>query len=163
MKKKPRTFNPNKARIGQSYTVQEISELYGIHKGSASLWVSKEGLQTIDKKKPYLIQGKVLRDFLRQRRAKKKKTCKPDEFYCCKCHLPRKAWENVVDVKIKSKETLCLCALCAVCNTRVFRGGSVKRLSEYQKIFSIQEIQEGRIDDRPIPFINIEMRGKNGT
>lgn len=157
MKTKQRTYNPRLARKGQTYTVQEVAALYGKGKNTVLLWI-KAGLATIDGQKPYLIHGSDLQEYLKKKRAGKKKTCRPDEFYCCKCRVPRKAWENVADVLIRNEAKLSLSALCAVCNTPVYRAGSVKKLPEYRKIFSIQTIREEHIEDRPSPLVNRDMR-----
>jgi hypothetical protein len=157
MKVKKRTYNPRRARVGQSYTVQDIAELYGIHKNAILRWV-KDGLPIIDKQKPYLIHGGDLREYLQKKRAARKQKCRPDEFYCCKCRVPRRAWENVADIHIRNASKLSLSSLCAVCSTPVFRAGAVKKLPEYQKIFSIQTIQQASITVCNNPIVNSEMR-----
>ena len=157
MSKKKRTYNPNRVCIDKSYSVQEIAELYGVHKNTIFQWV-KLGLITIDKKKPYLIHGSVLKDFLQKKRVARKHKCKSDEFYCCKCRVPRKACGNVADIIIKNESKLSISGLCAVCNTVVYRAGSVKKIDEYKKTFSIQTIQDQPIYACNNPIVNSDMR-----
>ncbi|MCK4945497.1 MAG: hypothetical protein KAS59_04475 [Alphaproteobacteria bacterium] len=64
----------------------------------------------------------------------------------------------MADIRIRNESKLSISGLCAVCNTPVHRAGSVKKLMEYQKIFSIQTIQEARITDSPSPIVNSDMR-----
>lgn len=76
-----------------SYSVQEVAELYGLHKNAVLRWI-KDGLPIIDQRKPYLIYGADFADYLDGRQKKRKHKCGSDEFYCCKCRAPRKAWDN---------------------------------------------------------------------
>ena len=158
MKKlKKRTYNLRRIRIGRSYSVQEISELFGVHKNAISRWI-KNGLRPIDQRKPYLIHGGDLAEYLRKKQAGRKRKCKPDEFYCCKCRVQRKAWENVADIKIKNKAKLFIVGICAVCDTRVRRMGATGKLAEYQKIFNVQTIHDERIREIAPPIVNSDMR-----
>lgn len=162
MKIRKRTYNPRRARAAQSYTVQDIAEIYGLHKNAVLRWI-KEGLPVIDRQKPYLIHGGELAEYLRNKQSGRKHPCKPDEFFCFKCRAPRKAWENVADIQIRNKNKLSLSGLCAVCNTPMHRVGSAKKLAEYQKIFSIQTIREPHISDCIPPIVNRDMREDKKT
>ena len=155
--KKKRTYNPRRVRIGQSYTVQDIAELYGLHKNAVLRWI-KDGLPLNDDHKPYLIHGSALVEYLTKKQVRRKHKCKPDEFFCFKCRAPRKAWGSVADIQIKNESKLSLSGLCAVCNTPVHRAGSIKKMPEYQKIFLIQTMQEARITDCTSPIVNSDMR-----
>jgi len=157
MKARKRTYNPRRARTGLSYTVQDVAEIYGLHKNAVLRWI-KDGLPIIDQRKPYLIHGDDLAVYLRKKQSGRKQGCKPNEFFCFKCRAPRQAWENVADIQIRDKKRLSISGLCAICSTSVHRAGSVKKLAEYQKTFSIQTIREPRITDRACPIVNGDMR-----
>jgi hypothetical protein len=145
MKPRKRSYNTRLIRLGMSYSVQEVSELYRVHKNAVLRWI-RDGLATIDGRRPYLIHGAVLAAWLKKKQSARKHKCRSDEFFCCKCRAPRKAWENITDVVIRNESKLALSALCAACGTVLHRIGSVKKLAEYQKIFSIQTIQDERIN-----------------
>ena len=93
---KKRHPNHRLVKIHRSYTVEEIARLFGIHKNTVRHWV-KEGLATIDDKRPMLILGHVLAAFLQARRVKNKQTCKPGELYCVRCRAPRSPAGNMAD------------------------------------------------------------------
>jgi excisionase family DNA binding protein len=80
--------NSRRVKTHRSYSVEEIASLLGAHKNTVRAWV-KAGLPTIDGKRPMLISGADLADFLKARRAKNKQPCKPGELYCVRCRLPR--------------------------------------------------------------------------
>jgi len=157
MKAKKRTYNLRRIRIGQSYTVQEIAELFGIHKNALSRWI-KDGLRPTDQRKPYLIHGSVLAEYLRKKQSGRKQKCTPEEFYCCKCRVPRRAWENVADIKIQNEAKLFITGICAICETFVNRMGATGKLAEYQKTFTIQTIHDERIRETAPPTVNSDMR-----
>lgn len=157
MKTKKRTYNLRRIRIGQSYSVLEISELFGVHKNAISRWI-KDGLRPTDQHKPYLIHGSVLAEYLRKKQSGRKRKCRPEEFYCCKCRAPRRAWENLADIKIQNEAKLFITGICAVCETSVNRMGATGKLAEYQKIFTVQTIQDERIRETAPPTVNSDMR-----
>lgn len=159
MKRKKRTYNVRLIRQKRSYSIQEIAELYGLHKNVISRWI-KDGLPIIDHHKPYLIYGADLSAYLSKRRARRKCKCGPDEFYCCKCRLPRRVWENVVDVVFQNESKLRISALCAVCNTQIYRIGSVNKLAQYQKTFIVQTTQGQHIVDRASTVVMCDNKGE---
>lgn len=154
---KRRTFNTRLIRANLSYSVQEIAELYGIHNNAVLRWI-KNGLPVIDQSRPYLIYGADLESYLKKKQANRKHKCKPDEFFCFKCRLPRKAWGNMVDIEIRNENKLSLCGLCSACETIVRRAGSVKKLLEYQKIFTTQTILPPHITDCNPPSVMCDSR-----
>lgn len=72
----------------RSYTVEEIANRFSIHKNTVRRWI-KDGLTCIDDKRPMLVLGQVLVEFLQARRVKNKQTCESGELYCVRCRAPR--------------------------------------------------------------------------
>ena len=94
---KKRRPNYRRVKIHRNYTIEDIARLFGIHKNTVRHWI-KEGLETINDKRPILILGPVLKEFLQIRRLKNKQTCKPDELYCLRCRtpkLPAERWRTI--------------------------------------------------------------------
>ena len=98
-------FNPNLAKIHRNYTVEEVACLFGVHKNTVREWV-KQGLPATDDRRPMLILGCELRNFLQLKRTKNKRKCKPFEFYCVRCKSPQcpaKEWLNMkLSVSLKA-------------------------------------------------------------
>ena len=61
--------NHRHVKIHRSYTVEEIAKMLGKHKNTVRIWV-KDGLPTIDDKRPMLILGHDLVEFIKKRRTK---------------------------------------------------------------------------------------------
>ena len=139
---KRRKYNTRRISLKISYSVQEIAELFGIHKNAALNWI-KAGLKIIDQKKPYLINGADLVEFLNMRQKKRKHKCKPDEFYCFKCRLPRKPLLGSIQITPRNIHRLKITAKCSACLTRVFKEGSAKKRAEIEQNYaSVLQPQE---------------------
>ncbi len=107
--------NPNRAKIHRSYTVGEVAELFSVHKNTVRLWV-KDGLQTNDNKRPLLILGSDLKQFLQSKRKNKKRKCHPFEIYCVRCRSPQLPALNMVDFKPMNSSMGCMIGLCPSCD-----------------------------------------------
>lgn len=152
-KKKKRTYDVRRIRLTVSYTVQDIAEMFKLHKGAVLIWI-KKGLPIIDNKKPYLIYGEELVQYLQIKKAKRKFKCKPDEFFCFKCRHPRQADKNVVTIDFKSKTKVRIIGHCQICKTKIQRVGSAAKLNEYQKIFSVVTLVKQHIFESNLPSVN---------
>ncbi len=130
-----RTYNTRRIRLTVSYSVQDVAELFGIHKNAVLRWI-KDGLKIIDQRKPYLVYGRVLADFINVRQIERKQVCGKDEFYCCKCRRPRKALPRSVQVEKRNQHRIKISGICAICHSRIFRDGSINKQDEILKIFA---------------------------
>ena len=83
-----RRYNPRRAKIHRSYTVEEVARLFEVHKNTVRAWL-KSGLQPIDGRRPTLLLGPQLASFLHARREHKRQRCRPGELYCFRCRAPR--------------------------------------------------------------------------
>ena len=120
--------NPRLAKIHRNYTIEEIASLYGNHKNTVREWV-KKGLPVLDKKRPMLIHGKDLRQYLQEQRVKNKKTCKPGEIYCVKCREPRFPTDMEADYESLSDTQGFLIGICPICEILIYRRVSLAKLA----------------------------------
>ena len=152
MSSSKRTYNTRRIKRDYSYYLDEVAELFDVHKNSVRNWV-KSGLPLVDDKRPHMVHGSALIAFLKKRQSKRKHRCQLHEFYCFKCRLPRPLWEGLADMAITSKTRLQLSGICNTCNTKVFKAGSVERISEYAKTFDLQTVQGRHIIERSHPSL----------
>ena len=121
-------YNHRKAKTRRNYTVDEIADVFGVHKGTVRNWI-KCGLQVMDKKRPTLIMGLELRRFLEKKRTKNKRKCKPGEIFCVKCREPRLPANMKVNYKPLSDTQGFLIGLCQVCEISIYRRVSLDKIN----------------------------------
>jgi DNA-binding transcriptional MerR regulator len=128
MAKRP---NPNLAKIHRNYTVEEVANLFSVHKNTVRLWV-KDGLATNDDKRPTLILGFNLKHYLQLKRNSTKRKCLPFEIYCVRCRLPQLPAENMVDYEPINFRMGRLIGLCPSCNGIINKYFNIAKLEQIQ-------------------------------
>jgi hypothetical protein len=112
MAKRP---NPNLVKIHRNYTIEEIAGLYQVHKNTVREWI-KQGLHVCDSRKPMLILGRDLREFLHEKRTCNKQKCQPAEIYCVRCRKPQFPADAMADYVADTDKKGRLIALCPDCD-----------------------------------------------
>ena len=154
--------NPRLVKIHRSYTVEEIARLLGKHKNTVHNWV-KEGLATIDDRRPMLILGPDLVEFIKKRRAKNKQSCKPGQLYCVRCRAPKFPWGNMADYEPVTEKFGNLTAICPDCELNINRRVSLARIWEVCGNLDISFPKELRhIVERTKPSVNSDLRPSRG-
>ena len=121
--------NPNLAKIHRNYTVEEVANLYDIHKNTVRFWV-KDGLAINDDKRPMLILGSSLKQYLQSKRKGKNQTCLPFEIYCVRCRSPQVPAENMVDFEPLNDFTGRLIGLCPSCHGLINKYFNIANLEK---------------------------------
>ncbi|MDD4392264.1 MAG: helix-turn-helix domain-containing protein [Desulfobacterales bacterium] len=119
--------NHRLVKIHRSYTVEEIANLFGIHKNTVRRWV-KTGLATSDDKRPMLILGHELAAFLQARRVKNKQPCRPGEIYCVRCRAPKFPAGDMAEYSPITEKFGNLIAICPDCNSIMNRRVSLAKI-----------------------------------
>ena len=96
----------------------------------------------IDNRKPYLVLGSDLKEFIKKRQGNRKTRCSTNELYCCKCRKPRTSWNNLVDLKILNERRFLIMGICSQCDTRINKLSSLKKLDNIKGIFDVQTIHD---------------------
>jgi hypothetical protein len=153
-----KNLNPNRAKIHRSYTVEEVSALYGIHKNTVRGWI-KKGLPVCDDLKPCLILGQGLRVFLQASRKNRKQKCKPAEMYCMRCKSPQLPALNMVDYEALTATTGRLIGICGACEGGINKFISLANLALIggQLDVSLPKAQK-HIGDRDKPLLNSDFK-----
>jgi len=109
-------INPKGIFSHRSYTTEELSVLLSKDKKTLLRWIDK-GLKTIpESKKPILIMGSDLKEFLRKKKSKRKMKLNRNQFYCLSCKQAVYAKRGSIE-KLSNRKI----ALCRVCNGRTSR------------------------------------------
>ncbi len=150
--------NPCLAKIHRNYTVEEVAGVFGVHRNTVREWV-KRGLPTNDDRRPMLILGRDLVAFIRARRAKNKRTCQPGELYCFGCRAPKAAAGDMADYQPLTATLGNLIAMCADCETIMYRRVSLAKLAQVRGKLDITLPQAlPHIDESAEPSVNSDLR-----
>ena len=153
-----RNPNPRLAKIHRTYTVEEVANLYGVHRNTVRAWV-KQGLLTNDDKRPMLILGRQLVIFLQAKREKNKRPCRPGEIYCVRCRMPKVPAGDMAEYKPTSERLGNLIGICPDCETMMYQRFSVNKLDQIRGQLDITMPQALRhIDESTQPFVNSDLR-----
>jgi len=150
--------NHRLVKIHRSYTVEEIAELFAIHKNTVRNWV-KSGLSTSDDKRPMLILGIDLVAFLQARRTKNKRPCRPGEIYCVRCRAPKFPAASMAEYKPITEKFGNLVAICPDCGAIMNRRVSLARIGQMRGGMDISFPQAlEHIVDSAKPTVNSDSR-----
>ncbi|MAA75049.1 MAG: DNA-binding protein [Salinisphaeraceae bacterium] len=154
----PRRFNPNLVKINRNYTVEEVADALRAHKNTVRQWI-KAGLPVCDDRRPTLILGAHLREFLAGRQKRRKRKCGADELYCVRCKEPRRPAGDMVDFEPMNASTGRLVGLCPVCSSlmnRIAGKAAAARIGRHLEV-SIPKGQQ-HIGDSQCPLVNSDFQ-----
>ncbi len=154
-----RKRHPNHRRVKshRSYTVEEVSGLFGIHKNTVRRWV-KTGLPTTDDRRPILILGRELIAFLQARRARNKQTCRPGQIYCVRCRAPKFPAGDMAEFAPVTEKLGNLMAICPDCNSIMNRRVNTAKLGQVRGKMDITFPQALRhISESNQPTVNSDL------
>lgn len=132
-----RRVNPNRIKLHHSYTVGEVADRLGVHKNTVRQW-QRDGLAPLDRTRPVLFHGGVLRAFLAARQAQRRTSCGLGSFYCFRCREPRPPAEGMVDFLSLTPRSGNLRALCGTCGTPMHRRASPAALGAVMPGIAVQ-------------------------
>lgn len=133
-------FKTHLIRTNQSYDVFEVSQLLSCSEQTVRGWI-KTGLPALDSKKPILILGYALKEYLNQKQSATKKTG-AGEFYCMSCRSPQKAFGLMADYIPQNDKSGRLEALCETCGNTCMRFTSIEKLCYLEKILEIKQMPQ---------------------
>jgi hypothetical protein len=141
-------------KIHRSYTVEDIARLFGIHKNTVRAWV-RVGLPTCDGKRPILILGRDLAAYLKARRTKNKRPCKPGEIYCVRCRAPKRPAGDMAEYQPNTATLGNLVGICPDCDSMIYRRASRAKLPEIQGNLDITFAEaQRRVSEIDCPIVN---------
>lgn len=135
-KAKKRKPDLRRIRPTKTYTLPEIAE--GLDRNIATVrrWLGA-GLPALDERKPTLVAGDALRDWLKKEWSRRKRKCEPCELYCFKCRSPRLPKRGTVLIQDRNEKTVAISALCSECGSKMNQAGSLSRKVEIEARFQM--------------------------
>lgn len=126
--------NPMAVKASLTYTIDEAAAALGKSKGTIRNWI-KDGLPVMAAKKPLLISGRELRDYIRAKSKQSKISLGTDQLYCLSCRTGEKPIDMVVEVLPNNTKTDRLKGLCEACGGVASRIISKTKAQHFATIF----------------------------
>ncbi|MBN9567353.1 MAG: helix-turn-helix domain-containing protein [Alphaproteobacteria bacterium] len=146
-----------KVKRHHSYTVDEAARAIGAAKGTVRRWLNK-GLPAIRDRRPYLILGEDLTDFMAGR-ARPKHSCPPGTCYCVKCRAARQPGGGMAEFVPTNAVSGNLRALCPECGSFMHRRTSMAQLEAIREILDVTIMERlPRLSDSRQPSTNEHLR-----
>ena len=154
-----RRANFRRVKSHSVYTVAEAAEVLGVHKGTVRRWIRDDGLPAVTDRKPVLIDGSDLRQFLETRYRAARKKLDSGEFFCFGCRDRRSPDGGLVDYRPRTIDLGMLTGLCPCCGTemhRAFRKADLGRLpKDLEVAFPMAEM---RLSGSAPPTLNVDLQ-----
>ena len=147
-------LNPRRVESHRNYTVDEVAQLFRVHKNTARAWI-KAGLQTIDERRPTLILGCELARFLHERRQRTRQRCQPGQLYCLRCRAPKDPAGRMAEYVPMTAASGNLKGRCATCGAVMWRRVSLRNLTDVTGALEVAFPQvQRRIADSAFPSLS---------
>jgi excisionase family DNA binding protein len=158
-----RSPNRRSVKIHRNYTVEEAAHVTGSAKGTIRRWINSGALPAITDRKPNLILGGDLFDYLKARATSGPKL-QLKECYCLKCRAPREPALGMADYVPLTPTTGNLRALCSICTTVMHKAVPLNALAALADILDVTVQQAGKhITDTAKPSLNDHLVGEPET
>jgi excisionase family DNA binding protein len=153
-------LNPRLAKLNRTYAVDEVARLYGVHRATVRRWLKGRDLAAIDDRRPTLIHGAALREFLTARRAAAKRPTPSGMMHCFGCHQARAPALGMADFeRPKAGGAGNLRALCDVCGTVMNRRARWEAVPSILPESEVRVVErEGHIAERTAPSLNVDLK-----
>lgn len=149
-----RRHNVRRVKINRSYSISEAAKLLGVSKHTISRWIDA-GLPLIEQKRPFLILGSELRDFVKARQPRKQ-PCRAGELYCVRCRVPKRPAFDEADFIPKTPTTGLLAGNCPTCESLIYRLTKIATLASASGDLKVtRRPPQERLCDSDDPTLNV--------
>lgn len=158
-----RRVDPRVIKLNRTYDVAELAKRLGVHKNTVRHWQA-EGLKPLDRRRPLLFHGSMVRAFLLSRSASRKSSCPPGTLYCFKCRAPRPPALGMVDYIPINATGGNVRAICATCETVMHRRAAQASLATILPGCDVQIAQaRPRLNGSPLPSLSCDLERQATT
>ena len=153
-----RRISGSRIKIHHTYTIAEAATVVAVHAYTIRGWIDR-GLPAMTGRKPILIKGSDLKQFIEARKQSRKKRCRSGELYCVKCREPRRPAGNMVDYLPAENGSSNLRGICPHCETLMHRRVSQASFAAVTRDLTVGFPQgQSRITDSDVPSVNLDIR-----
>ena len=148
----------------RNYTIADVARILQVSRRTVQEWI-KKGLPIIDRQRPFLIHGSDLKEFLFDRKQRRKSKCGPGEIFCVKCRIPKQPAGGMADYEPRSATRGSLVGIGPTCNTIIARWTSRAKLEHAKGILDVKvTTAQSRLTDISEATVNchFELVGDQG-
>ena len=151
-----RRVNPFRVKIHWNYTARELANLLGVHKNTVRNW-QRNGLVSVDRQRPLIFQGAVVRVFLVLWNKRRKQPCPIGTLYCFSCREPRRPSVSSVEFVQSPTGPGNIRANCSDCGTTMHRRANQSEIHSVLPSVLVQ-IREAspRLNGSASPSLNCD-------
>jgi|GEM_PF-194001 len=117
---KGRKPNHRLVKQNRSYTVEEAAGTLGVHKNTVREWL-RNGLVTLDDKRPTLILGRDLITFIKARNLSRKRPSKAGQLYCLRCRKANYPAGGMLEFRLLNEKVANAFGICPDCGGMMYR------------------------------------------
>lgn len=155
--------NHRLVKINRTYDVGEAARMLRVHKNTVRQWI-KQGLATVDSRRPTLLRGSDLVDFLAKRRSANKRPCRLGEMYCLRCRAPKTPANGTVVLQRLGGTRGNLGGQCPTCGLRLNRRVNLAGAAAIQAKSTTSVPQpQSRLDGCVRPSVNSDFGPEGAT
>jgi hypothetical protein len=129
--------NPMAVKAALTYEIGEAATALGTSPATIRNWI-KDGLLVMSSRKPYLILGAYIRDYIKAKSQAVKSPLAQDELYCFSCRGGRKPLGMVVESFPNTPKTTRFMGTCERCGANAARMISNSKALEFAQTFQIK-------------------------
>ena len=130
--------NPMLVKASRTYDVLEAARALGRTPATIRHWI-KDGLEVLAARKPYLILGQSIRDYIRAKSASRKKPLSQDEIYCLSCRAGRRPLDMAVTLHAQTRKTCRINGICDTCGAPMSRIISLSKAQHFFEVFRLEK------------------------
>jgi excisionase family DNA binding protein len=132
-------FDRRKIKRNHNYTIEQAARTIGASKGTIRRWLEKR-LPAIRDRKPYLILGEDLIDYL-DRQARPKQPCPPGTCYCVKCKTAKRPAGDIAEFVPVNARSGNLRGICPDCGSLAHRRHSYAQLEAIRSFLDVTIVE----------------------
>jgi len=130
--------NPMAVKASLTYTVDEAAHALGKSPATIRNWI-RDGLPVMASRKPMLMSGGVIRDYLQAKYKAAKRPLSADELFCLSCQAGRNPLDMTVLACPNTAKTARLKGVCERCGGAASRIVSNARVQHFAATFHFKE------------------------
>lgn len=142
-------YNYKLIESNRSYSSEKIKKLLGIREQTIREWINQGKLECVSKK-PILIYGAILKEFIKSRNESHKKTLEFNQMKCLKCKAISIPKDNQISIYNNKNGSIRATGICQNCNnefSKLFKKNSIEKL---KNSFFIQSTESTLYNTSPI-------------